>query len=125
MSSRGEGVVALANTLLRCIGYDKPIQSLRELQDTASSLCVASFEAQFGVRLAAVRRFPKTTEDYEHNTRCMLNALRRLLPGVPLPHEVTVEQLCGGDVAAIQGMIMLFLELDAFLSTPGAAGVWL
>ena len=115
-------VVDDANKLLRCIGYEKPIASVAELQDTASSLVVASFEAIFGVRLAEVRRFPKCPEDYEHNARCMLDALRRLLPAVPLPHEVTVEQLCNGHVGVLHRMILLFLELDSFLATPGAAG---
>jgi len=103
--------------LLHRIGYDKPLTCEQELKDTASSLCVASFEAIFGVRLADVRRFPNKVEDYEHNASCMFVALRRLLPSAVLPQGVDAQDICRGDIPAIETLIRTFLDVDDYLSS--------
>lgn len=104
----------MTNALLREVGISTKYITLGELQESASSMFVAIFEALYDVRLEGVVRKPTKSSDYVHNAQLVLDALSQSLKGVNVSH-ITSQGICSGDVVEIQHLVEIFRSIRALM----------
>jgi len=104
-------MVETANELLAAVGgAGRRIESLEELQASASSLFVAVFESVFEVELIKVRREHLSDDDLAANAQEVVDATQGWLQET-IPEHVTGAAIAGGDVSAITYMLALFAQM--------------
>lgn len=106
-------VLPRANTLLATVGVrSPPIQSLAELQQSASSMFVAVFEAIFQIRLREIIRRPQHRGDWVNNAEVVIGKLRTFpLARDRLPAGMSGEQIVAGDLRAIALLVDVFTSV--------------
>lgn len=117
----GLGLEQMTNSLLREVGISTKYITLGELQESASSMFVAIFEALYDVRLEGVVRKPTKSSDYVHNAQLVLDALSQSLKGVNVGH-ITAHGICSGDVVEIQHLVEIFRSIRALMKPQRAEG---
>jgi hypothetical protein len=109
-----ENIVSSTNRLLSLCGITEtpPFTSVTDLQENASSMFVAVFEAIFSTRIEKIIRKPTSIEDYAFNAQRVIDSLRSVLPSkVVLPVSITGETISGGDVPSLIFLVSLLTDV--------------
>ena len=107
-------LLSSTNRLLSHCGITEtpPFSSVTDLQENASSMVVAVFEAIFSTRIEKIIRKPISSEDYAFNAQRVIDSLRAVLPSkVVLPSTVTGETISEGDIPSLTFLVSLLTDV--------------